>query len=46
MTDVESAFIESIRAAPEDDIPRLVFADWLDEHGQGERADFLMITQQ
>lgn len=32
--DVERrAFIEAIREDPEDDFPRLVFADWLDEQG-------------
>src|SRR5437764_11864102 len=25
-------FLAAIRAAPDDDTPRLVFADWLDEH--------------
>jgi uncharacterized protein (TIGR02996 family) len=32
MSDDESAFIDAIREAPEDDAPRLVYADWLDEH--------------
>lgn len=32
MTD-ESAMISAILAAPDDDSPRLIFADWLDEHG-------------
>jgi uncharacterized protein (TIGR02996 family) len=27
-----AAFIRAICAAPADDLPRLVFADWLDEH--------------
>jgi len=27
------AFIEAVREDPEDDFPRLVFADWLDEQG-------------
>jgi uncharacterized protein (TIGR02996 family) len=31
MTD-EAAFLAAIRAAPDDDAPRLVYADWLDEH--------------
>jgi uncharacterized protein (TIGR02996 family) len=26
------AFLTTIAAQPEDDTPRLVFADWLDEH--------------
>jgi uncharacterized protein (TIGR02996 family) len=28
-----AAFLQAIRDAPDDDTPRLVFADWLDEHG-------------
>lgn len=32
------AFLQAIRHDPEDDTPRLIFADWLEEHGdpQGE----------
>lgn len=29
------ALLRAIAAAPEDDTPRLVFADWLDEYGEG-----------
>jgi uncharacterized protein (TIGR02996 family) len=29
----EEAFIEAIRDAPDDDTPRLIFADWLEERG-------------
>ena len=29
------------RAEPHDDAPRLVLADWLDEHGEPERAEFI-----
>src|SRR5436305_105671 len=28
---------------PDDDAPRLVYADWLDEHGQPERAEFIRL---
>lgn len=28
---------------PDDDTPRLVFADWLDENGEPERAEFIRI---
>lgn len=28
---------------PDDDAPRLVYADWLDEHGRPERADFIRV---
>jgi uncharacterized protein (TIGR02996 family) len=35
------AILESIFAAPADDAPRLVYADWLDEHGHPEQAEFV-----
>jgi uncharacterized protein (TIGR02996 family) len=34
----EQAFLTAIFAEPDDDTPRLVFADWLDERGQGDDA--------
>lgn len=34
----DAAFIRAIVAAPNDAAPRLVFADWLDDRGQHERA--------
>jgi uncharacterized protein (TIGR02996 family) len=37
----ELAFVTAIVAAPADDTPRLVFADWLDEHDRPERAEFV-----
>jgi uncharacterized protein (TIGR02996 family) len=37
------AFLEAICAAPEDDTPRLVFADWLDDNGEPERAEFIRV---
>ena len=30
--------LTAVRAAPDDDLPRLVLADWLEERGEGERA--------
>src|SRR5262245_23767474 len=36
-----TAFLAAIHAAPEDAAPRLVFADWLDEHGEPGRADLI-----
>jgi uncharacterized protein (TIGR02996 family) len=30
--------LRAVRAAPRDNLPRLVLADWLDEYGQDERA--------
>src|SRR5438270_510567 len=41
--DDERAFFDPIRDAPADDGPRLIYADWLDEHGQPDRADFVRL---
>ncbi len=38
-----AAFISAIAASPDDDLPKLVFADWLDEHGEGARAEFIRL---
>src|SRR5262249_2537148 len=40
MTD-EEALLRAIRLAPADDASRLVYADWLEERGEGGRAEFL-----
>lgn len=40
---VAEAFLESIRANPDDDTPRLVYADWLDENGDAPRAEFIRV---
>src|SRR5215213_6729162 len=37
------ALLQAILAAPDDDAPRLVFADWLDEHGEPDRAEFIRV---
>ena len=37
------AFLSAILAHPDDDLPRLVFADWLDEHGDPARAEFIRL---
>jgi len=42
MTD-RAAFLAAIAAAPDDDLPRLVFADWLDERGDAARAEFVRL---
>lgn len=42
MTD-DAAFLAAICARPDDDLPRLVYADWLDEHGRGERGEFIRV---
>lgn len=42
MTDGE-AILRTILDNPDDDAPRLVYADWLDEHGQEEAAEFIRV---
>ncbi len=37
------ALIRRIRERPDDDAPRLVYADWLEENGEGERAEFIRL---
>jgi len=39
----DDAFLQAILEDPDDDTPRLVYADWLDEHGQPERAEFIRV---
>jgi uncharacterized protein (TIGR02996 family) len=44
--DTGEAILQSVLAEPEDDTPRLVYADWLDETGGPEeqaRADFIRV---
>jgi uncharacterized protein (TIGR02996 family) len=36
-----AAFLADIVANPDDDTPRLVYADWLDENGDPDRAEFI-----
>jgi uncharacterized protein (TIGR02996 family) len=36
-------FLRAIRAHPDDDTARLAFADWLDEHDEPERAEFIRV---
>src|SRR5262249_36543908 len=38
---MHEAFLSDILANPEDDAPRLVYADWLQENGDEERAEFI-----
>lgn len=40
MTD-RDALLAAVLAAPDDDLPRLVYADFLDEHGDPDRAAFI-----
>src|SRR5581483_6244046 len=43
---LEEAFIAAIAANPEDEVSRLVFADWLDDQGQPNRAEFIRLSCQ
>lgn len=42
----EQAFLAAICEASEDDTPRLVYADWLEEQGRDERAEFIRVQIQ
>ena len=37
------ALLRAVKEDPEDDAPRLVFADWLEEHGEPDRADLIRL---
>lgn len=37
----ESALLAAIRDEPEDDLPRLAYADWCEEQGNTDRAEFI-----
>src|SRR5437762_7367117 len=39
----EQGFLAAIREHPDDDTPRLVYADWLDDHGDADRAEFIRV---
>jgi uncharacterized protein (TIGR02996 family) len=43
MTD-DAAFIAAIRARPQEDAARLVYADWLEENGRADEADYLRVV--
>src|SRR5262249_29562537 len=43
MTRQEDALLAAVCAAPEDDAPRLVYADWLEDNGQPERAELIRV---
>src|SRR6266545_2463288 len=42
-SDEQLAFWTAIRQAAEDDAPRLVYADWLEYHGEADRAEFIRV---
>jgi len=37
------ALVAGVRADPGSDTPRLVAADWLEDHGEGDRAEFVRV---
>lgn len=43
MTPDELAFYQAMSADPDDDLLRLSFADWLDEHDRRDRAEFIRL---
>jgi uncharacterized protein (TIGR02996 family) len=45
-TSYHDVFLQDILAAPDDDLPRLIYADWLDDHGDATRADFIRVQVQ
>jgi uncharacterized protein (TIGR02996 family) len=43
VVNIEQAFLQDIIAHLDDDAPRLIYADWLEEHGKPERAEFIRV---
>src|SRR5262245_13284166 len=41
----DEAFLKAISEGPEDDGVRLVYADWLEEHGHPERGELIRVCQ-
>jgi uncharacterized protein (TIGR02996 family) len=41
LTPQDHDFIRQILASPEDDAPRLAYADWLEQQGERDRAEFI-----
>lgn len=37
------SLLDAVLAAPDDDLPRLIYADWLDERGETAMANFIRI---
>jgi uncharacterized protein (TIGR02996 family) len=42
----EAGLLQAIRETPEDDTPRLIYADWLDDQGDAARAEFIRLRCQ
>ncbi len=45
-TTQHEGFLQAVREAPLDDAPRLIYADWLEENGDGPRAEFIRLQCQ
>jgi uncharacterized protein (TIGR02996 family) len=43
MSTLANDFLHAIWKSPDDDTPRLIFVDWLDENGDPERAEFIRV---
>lgn len=43
MTDTERSLLDAVLERPDDDWPRGIMADWYDENGQPERAEFIRV---
>jgi uncharacterized protein (TIGR02996 family) len=39
----DDSFLQAIIESPDDDTPRLVYADWLEDNGLPERAEFIRV---
>jgi uncharacterized protein (TIGR02996 family) len=39
----EPTLLRAVIDEPDDDVPRLAYADWLDEHGQPDRAELVRV---
>lgn len=46
MTDTERSLLTAVCAAPADDLPRLIAADWFEENGETERAEWIRLQCQ
>jgi uncharacterized protein (TIGR02996 family) len=40
---VEEAFLDAITSEPDEDAPRLAYAEWLEENGRLDRAEFIRL---
>lgn len=43
LTKMDMSFYQSIKENPNDNAPRLIYADWLEERGQPDRAEFIRL---